>query len=63
MTLILQIAAGVALGLILVDLMRLFFAWVVSVWQDEIRSRPWVLWTLGITGVGIYLVWLLDRPR
>ena len=63
-TLILEIAAGVVLGLFAFSVLQVIFAWVLSEFRDiwdEIRARPWALWTLGFTVFGCGLLWLLGR--
>lgn len=63
MTLILEIAAGVVLGLFAYSILQVIFARVISEFKDiwdEAVSRPWVWWTLGITGAVLIVGWLLD---
>ena len=66
MVLVLQIAAGVVLGLFAFSILQVIFAWLVSelgdIWREMISTR-WVRWTLGITGVGLYVIWLLGHPK
>ena len=62
MTLILEIAAGIVLGVLALVLLGLLFVAALRAW-DALTSRRWVLWTLGVTGVGLYVLWLIDRPK
>ena len=58
----LEIAAGIVLGVLALVVLWVLLLLAIRVWE-EIQEQSWIGWTLGITVVGLYLIWLLDRPR
>jgi hypothetical protein len=64
--LVLEIAAGIVLAVLILAFLQLLLAGAVWTWQsiwNSIEDHPWILWTLGITGVGLYVLWLIDHPK